>query len=99
MGIYPRWAAWCGRHRWAASLAPTAFFMGSLALIPLLPTGFIPPDDNSQTQVYLELPPGATLAQTRVAAEDARQRLMGVAHVKSVYTTIGGGSAGADPVR
>jgi multidrug efflux pump subunit AcrB len=37
------------------------FFIGSLALIPLLPTGFIPPDDNSQTQVYLELPPGSTL--------------------------------------
>ena len=24
-----------------------------------------PPDDNSQTQVYLELPPGSTLQQTR----------------------------------
>ena len=40
----------------------TLFFFGSVALIPLLPTGFIPPDDNSQTQVYLELPPGSTLA-------------------------------------
>ncbi|MGL4808505.1 MAG: efflux RND transporter permease subunit, partial [Giesbergeria sp.] len=97
MGVYLRWAAWCVRHRWATFAATIAFFVGSLALIPLLPTGFIPPDDNSQTQVYLELPPGATLAQTRTVAEDARQRVMGVAHVKSVYTTIGGGSAGADP--
>ncbi|MCK6415589.1 MAG: efflux RND transporter permease subunit [Giesbergeria sp.] len=97
MGVYLRWAAWCVRHRWATFAATIAFFVGSLALIPLLPTGFIPPDDNSQTQVYLELPPGATLAQTRAVAEDARQRVMGVAHVKSVYTTIGGGSAGADP--
>ncbi len=97
MGVYLRWAAWCVRHRWATFAATIAFFIGSLALIPLLPTGFIPPDDNSQTQVYLELPPGATLAQTRAVAEDARQRVMGVAHVKSVYTTIGGGSAGADP--
>jgi hypothetical protein len=31
---------------------------------PLLPTGFIPPDDLSQTQVYLSLPPGSTFAQT-----------------------------------
>ena len=30
-------------------------------------------------------------------AEDARQRVAAVAHVKSVYTTIGGGSAGSDP--
>ena len=58
-------SSWCLRHRVADDGAGHAvFFFGSLALIPLLPTGFIPPDDISQTQVYLELPPGATLAQT-----------------------------------
>jgi multidrug efflux pump subunit AcrB len=57
----------------------------------------MPPDDNSQTQVYLELPPGSTLSQTRVAAEAARLLLTKVAHVKSIYTTIGGGAAGTDP--
>ena len=41
--------------------------------------------------------PGATLAQTRAVAEDARERIAKVEHVQSVYTTIGGGSAGADP--
>ncbi len=100
----PRWirhymgvAAWCLKHRFLTMLGATAFFFGSVALIPLLPTGFIPPDDNSQTQVYLELPPGATLAQTREAAEQARQLITQVPHVKGVYTTIGGGSAGTDP--
>ncbi|HQD65547.1 MAG TPA: efflux RND transporter permease subunit, partial [Casimicrobium huifangae] len=87
----------CVKHRIITFIATAAFFVGSLALIPLLPTGFIPPDDNSQTQVYIELPPGATLAQTRAAAEDARQRIAAVEHVQSVYTTIGGGSAGSDP--
>jgi multidrug efflux pump subunit AcrB len=53
----------------------TLFFFGSIALIPLLPTGFIPPDDNSQTQVYLELPPGSTLAQTLASAEQARDMM------------------------
>ena len=90
-------AQWCLRHRVVTMILSTLFFFGSVALIPLLPTGFIPPDDNSQTQVYLELPPGATLAQTREVAELARTRIMGVEHVKSVYTTIGGGSAGGDP--
>src|SRR3989344_2870280 len=97
MTVYLRWAAWCIKHRWMTFIATAAFFIGSLALIPLLPTGFIPADDNSQTQVYLELPPGATLAQTRAVAEDARQRIAKVDHVQSVYTTIGGGSAGGDP--
>src|SRR6218665_406992 len=97
MRCYLRCAAWCIRHRWITFVATSAFFVGSLALIPLLPTGFIPPDDNAQTQVHLELPPGATLAQTRASAEDARLRIARLDHVESVYTTIGGGSAGSDP--
>jgi multidrug efflux pump subunit AcrB len=97
MKAYMRCAAWCLRHRVTTMVAATVFFFGSVALIPLLPTGFIPPDDNSQTQVYLELPPGSTLTQTIAVAEHARALVTGVHHIKSVYTTIGGGSAGADP--
>ncbi|HYP86466.1 efflux RND transporter permease subunit [Variovorax sp.] len=88
---------WCMRHRFKTMVLATIFFVASIAMIPLLPTGFVPPDDNSQTQVYVSLAPGATLAQTSAAAEETRRRVMGVAHVKSVYTTIGGGSAGGDP--
>lgn len=94
---YMRAAAWCLRHRAITMVAATLFFVGSIMLIPLLPTGFIPPDDNSQTQVYLELQPGSSLAQTEAAAEQARLLIGKVEHVRSVYTTIGGGSAGTDP--
>jgi multidrug efflux pump subunit AcrB len=97
MRIYMRCVNWSMRHRVATMVLSTLFFFGSVALIPLLPTGFIPPDDNSQTQVYLELPPGSTLAQTQATAEQARLMIAKVEHVKSVYTTIGGGSAGGDP--
>jgi multidrug efflux pump subunit AcrB len=96
--IYMRWVNWSMRHRVKTMVLGTLFFFGSVALIPLLPTGFIPPDDNSQTQVYLELPPGSTLQQTTGLAEQARAAVMRVTHVKSVYTTIGGGSAGGDPM-
>ncbi len=97
LNTYQGWAAWCIRHRWITMIAAGVFFVGSLMLIPLLPQGFIPPDDNSQTQVYIELPPGATLQQTVATAERARLLVMEVPHVKSVYTTIGSGSAGSDP--
>jgi multidrug efflux pump subunit AcrB len=100
-GAVMRWymgaSRWCIKHRWVTALAAGAFFVGSIMLIPLLPTGFIPPDDNSQTQVNLELPPGTRLAETRAAAETARLLISKVEHVKSVYTTIGGGAAGTDP--
>jgi len=97
MPAYMRASAWALHHRWITIGLAGAFFVGSIMLIPLLPTGFIPPDDNSQTQVYVELPPGSTLAQTRQAAEAARSLLGKVDHIRSVYTTIGGGAAGSDP--
>ena len=97
MRIYMRAANWCLKYRFFTMVLATVFFFGSVALIPLLPTGFIPPDDNSQTQVYLELPPGSTLAQTQRIAEQARIQVAAVPHVRSIYTTIGGGSAGGDP--
>ena len=94
---YMRLAAWCLRFRLMTVLAAAAFFAGSVMLIPLLPTGFIPPDDMSQTQVHVELAPGSTLAQTQAAAEQARELVARIAHVRTVYTTIGGGAVSADP--
>ena len=94
---YERWAAWCLRHRWVTLGAAALFFVGSFMLVPLLPTGFIPPDDLSQTQVHVSLPPGATLAQTRATAEAAREIVRRHPQVVQIYTAIGGGNSGADP--
>ena len=95
--IYADWAAWCLKHRIKTTFAACLFFFGSFALVPLLPTGFIPPDDLSQTQVYLSLQPGSTFKETFAAAEDARRIVEKNANVKMVYTAIGGGAAGSDP--
>jgi multidrug efflux pump subunit AcrB len=97
MKLYMRWAAWCLGHRIATTLSAIVFFAGSFSLVPFLPTGFIPPDDLSQTQVYITLPPGSTFKQTLAAAEQARAMVEKNPHVKMVYTAVGGGAAGADP--
>lgn len=97
MARYLDWVRWALAHRLVTCVAAGAFFVGSIMLIPLLPTGFIPPDDLSQTQVYIELQPGSTYEQTRKAAEKARELISDVEYVRSVYTTIGGGAAGTDP--
>jgi multidrug efflux pump subunit AcrB len=96
MPRYLRTAAWCLKHRVLTLLAAGAFFIGSFMLVPLLPTGFIPPDDLSQTQVTVTLPPGSTYAQTLAAAEQARSLVQKNPHVKMVYTAIGAGNTGAD---
>ncbi|UCV14783.1 efflux RND transporter permease subunit [Quatrionicoccus australiensis] len=95
--IYGGWAAWCLKHRLLTMAATVVFFVGSFALVPLLPTGFLPPDDLSQTQVYISLPPGSTFPETLAAAEQARAIVEQNKHVRMVYTAIGGGAAGSDP--
>ncbi|HET7730850.1 MAG TPA: efflux RND transporter permease subunit [Usitatibacter sp.] len=85
---------WSLHHRFVTVLLAGLFFVASLALIPLLPTGFIPPADRAQTLVNIELPPGSTLAETHAAAERARRALLEVKDVLHVFSSVGGGVSG-----
>jgi multidrug efflux pump subunit AcrB len=99
MAAYLRVASWCLRHRLATVAIAMLFSIGSCT--PLftgqIASGFIPPDDLSQTQVNITLPPGSTFRQTLAVAEQAREIVQRHPHVKLVYTAVGGGRAGADP--
>ena len=97
VGVYMAWVKACLRHRILTTIAATIFLVGSFMLAPLLPTGFLPPDDLSQTQVVISLPPGATLVQTLASAEAARKIVARNPQVKLIYTAVGGGNTGADP--
>ncbi|CDG81682.1 efflux RND transporter permease subunit [Janthinobacterium agaricidamnosum] len=85
---------WCLHHRLVTAIASGLFFAGSIMLVPLLPTGFVPAADRGQTQINLELPPGSTLAETRVVAAQARAAALRVPGITGVFSSIGGGSAG-----
>lgn len=97
MRHYLRTVAWCIHHRKTTLAAAILFFVGSLMLVPLLPTGFIPAADTGQTQVSLELVPGSEFSETLAAAEYARSLIKDHPEIRSIYTTIGGGAAGSDP--
>lgn len=94
MRTYMRSMQWCLRHRFVTLLGAIAFFVGSVMLIPLLPTGFVPPADRAQTLVNVELPPGSTLKETWAAAETARAAIAAMPDVKAVFSSVGGGAAG-----
>ncbi|WP_280151193.1 efflux RND transporter permease subunit [Piscinibacter sp. XHJ-5] len=85
---------WCLTHRLATALGAAVFFVGSVSLIGLLPTGFVPSSDRAQTQINIELPPGSTLQETWDIAERARVIAQGLPQVRGVYSSIGGGSSG-----
>jgi acrylyl-CoA reductase (NADPH) len=58
---------------------------GGQVLLELLELG--------EQRQQVELPPGSRFEDTFAAAERARQLVTGNTHVKTVYTTVGGGSA------
>jgi len=94
MQRYMRTMRWCLHHRGLTMLAAALFFGLSISLIRFLPTGFVPAGDRAQTQINVELPPGSTLAQTRAVAEQVRLAALQVPHIKTVFSSIGGGSSG-----
>ncbi|APA67061.1 MULTISPECIES: efflux RND transporter permease subunit [unclassified Janthinobacterium] len=94
MTRYLRVMRWCLHHRGITAIASALFFVGSIMLVPLLPTGFVPAADRAQTQINLELPPGSTLGETQAVAAMARDAAMQTPGIKGVFSSIGGGSSG-----
>jgi multidrug efflux pump subunit AcrB len=72
-----------------------ALFGLSLWSTTLLPTGFIPPQDDSRIVMSLELPPGATLADTRAKTDAVAKAFLTEPGVTNVFVVGGGTPTGA----
>jgi len=92
MRAYLRVVRWGLAHRKLTLLSGVLLFAGSVALVPLLPNGFIPASDRSQSTINFELAPGASIEQTTAVAAQAREVLMRRAEVRRILTTIGNGA-------
>jgi multidrug efflux pump subunit AcrB len=96
---------WCLAHRKTTMLAATLFFAGSIALIPFISSGLMPPADRGYSTLNVELPPGSSLKNTLEVAEMARTALGGVGGIDNIFTTVGvsqavgGGQVQAGEVR
>lgn len=78
------------RHRWISAGCGAAFFIGSLCLIPLLPTDFLPDQDNGISSLFVELPPGATIDDSRTAVTQITTIATRDPTVEHVFAVIGG---------
>ena len=86
---------WTLDHRGLTLLAAGLIFAGSLVLVPLLPTGFLPVSDSKISNLQVEMPPGSTLADTDAVARRITAELQQRREVDHVFFTIGGGGAAA----
>jgi HAE1 family hydrophobic/amphiphilic exporter-1 len=79
-------------HRWAVMGLALAAVVGGVALATALPVDFTMPSDRSEFNVWLKMPLGSTLPQTRAAASEIERELAALPTVRTVFTTIGSGA-------
>ena len=83
----------CLRWRKMTLLAAVLAFVGGLALFPLIGAEFVPPEDNSELQVDMELPVGTPLARTADKIVQTDAVLRAFPEVIGTYATVGARSS------
>jgi hydrophobe/amphiphile efflux-1 (HAE1) family protein len=94
MAWYQRAVRWVTRHRWMTLTAGALFFVLSLVGIALVPKAFIPDEDDSFTELNIELPPGSRLEDTANVSAAAYRIIARQPEVASVVENIGGDDFG-----
>ncbi|WP_440454916.1 efflux RND transporter permease subunit [Psychrobacter sp. ASPA161_9] len=89
MTWYLKIVSWTLHHRWLTMGATLLLFIGSLALVQLLPTSFIPDNDIDQTRVGIELTPDVELEDTERVTALARERILALPEVTHVFSSVG----------
>ncbi len=85
--LYTPVLAWSLRHRVWTLVIAAVFFVGSLALVPLIPTTFLPSGGERQFTANVSLPPGTgTPQELQAKALEAELVLAGLPNV-DVYST------------
>jgi multidrug efflux pump subunit AcrB len=90
MAWYQRLLRWVTANRWKTLGGGLAFFLLSLYGLTQVQTSFFGDDDDSFTQVNIELPAGARLEDTSAASAAAYRILARQPEVVSVQENVGG---------
>ncbi len=92
VGPYRMMLAWAFKHRGVTLALALVFFMGSLRLVPYIPTNLFDSSDSGLSTISVDLPPGSTLADTEQVTTQLSQALLGQPPVATVLATEGGDS-------
>jgi multidrug efflux pump subunit AcrB len=83
---------WCLRNRWKTMSIGVLALIATVVSFATLPVTFQPPQDSDFSQVTISVPPGTTLAQTGVVAQEATAVLKTSPIVESVFSDVDIGS-------
>ena len=90
LNLYLRSLRWCLRHRIVTVLGAFGVFIASVCLIPFIPTGFFPDTDQGQSELQIEMAPGATLADNLAVSAHLSDMLRSRPEVRHVLISAGG---------
>lgn len=96
---YTRLVAWSVRHRILTVGLGLVIFAGSIVSTQLLPSAFLPQEDNSRVMLAVELPPGTRLDETRRLTAMLTERIAKRPEVRSVFVNGGRILGSGDEVR
>ena len=84
---------WSLRHKRVTVLAALGIFMGSLMMVPLLGTEFVPKADFSETQISFYTPVGSSLENTEAKAKQVEAIVREFKEVRYTLATVNTGNA------
>lgn len=93
MRAYMASLKWCLGHRKTTVAGAILFFAGSLSLIPLMSTSFLPPEDFGFVVINVEMPPGTSLDTTLATTDEISALLPDIPGIETVFTSVGHMSA------
>ena len=93
MDLYMIVLRWTLEHRWKTMLIGVAAFLATIGAFATLPVTFQPTINTDYSQVTIEMPPGATVDQTRAMADKTAALLRREPEVRAAFAAIELGKA------
>lgn len=91
--LYQRLLRWSLLHKLSTVAIAFGIFVGSVLMLPLLGSEFVPSADFSETQVNFETPQGSSIEATEAKALQVEAIIRALPEVRYTLTSINSGSA------
>lgn len=78
-----------GWHRLVILMAGVLVFLSAIVIVPLIPKNFLPDDDQSQFEISVRAPEGASLSATQQLADRIAAQTVHLPDIKYAVVTIG----------
>ena len=94
--VYRPALAWSLGHRKTITVTATLLFLGSLALMSVIPTGGSPKGQRPEYNIALEYAPGVSLAEADALTQKFESALRERAEVSDIFAVIGSSDGSSD---